>query len=103
MDDYFELIVMFGFLVFFSITFPLAGVMVLFSCVLEIVVDSWKMEHLIRRPFPRIELSIGVWFKVFNIMIWLAIVVNTALLVWTAKLTNPQWLTAIFGKETATK
>eukprot|EP00746_Dinoflagellata_sp_MGD_P079659 gnl/MRDRNA2_/MRDRNA2_31884_c0_seq1.p1 gnl/MRDRNA2_/MRDRNA2_31884_c0~~gnl/MRDRNA2_/MRDRNA2_31884_c0_seq1.p1 ORF type:complete len:1408 (+),score=273.93 gnl/MRDRNA2_/MRDRNA2_31884_c0_seq1:200-4225(+) len=98
-DDYSELIVMFGFLVFFSITFPFAGVLVLFSCVLEIVVDSYKMEHLVRRPLPRMEVSVGVWLQVFNCMIWLAILCNTSLLVFTAKMNNPAFLTLIFGED----
>ena len=51
-EDYAEIAVMFGFLVLFSITAPFVGILIYMASLMEVYVDTFKMKHLIRRPFP---------------------------------------------------
>ena len=45
-DDYLEVVINFGFLVLFSVTFPIAGLLVFASTVFEMYVDSYKLRHV---------------------------------------------------------
>ena len=50
---YTELVVTFGFLALWGVTFPFAGVLAFGLCVLEVHVDQYKLSHMVRRPFPK--------------------------------------------------
>merc|ERR1712216_321266 len=86
MDDYSEIAVLMGFLLFFSIAFPLAGFVVFLSMMLEVWVDSLKVRKLVRRPIPVIVMHIGVWKTIFSVISWIAIPINAALIAYTARL-----------------
>ena len=51
----------FGYSTMFVAGFPLAIVMSLLNNYVELRVDSWKLFHLYRRPFPRSCEDIGTW------------------------------------------
>ncbi|CEM16007.1 unnamed protein product [Vitrella brassicaformis CCMP3155] len=84
-NDYLELSISFGFLALFSISFPLAGLLVFLASLFELYVDTTKLKTLVRRPHPQAEFDIGCWHAIFSGLNYLAIFTNASLLSFTAK------------------
>ncbi|CAD5218558.1 unnamed protein product [Bursaphelenchus okinawaensis] len=80
LDDYLEMFIQFGYVLLFSPAFPLAAVFCLFSNMLEIRVDAFKLCNAVQRPFGRQVKNIGAWQKAMEIMGVLGVVVNCALI-----------------------
>ena len=59
LDDYMELIINYGYVVMFSVAFPLFPFFSLLLNILEVRVDAFKLAHLSQRPFPAPANSIG--------------------------------------------
>eukprot|EP00916_Digyalum_oweni_P011665 GHVL01019410.1.p1 GENE.GHVL01019410.1~~GHVL01019410.1.p1 ORF type:complete len:589 (+),score=67.22 GHVL01019410.1:1143-2909(+) len=85
-EEYLEVVTSFGFLVLFSVAFPFAGVLLFIASVFEIYVDRVKLQYLYRRPHPQPALNIGCWYAIFEGLNWMAVLTNSALLVWTARI-----------------
>jgi len=100
-SDYSELAVMIGFLLLFSVTFPPAGLLVLISCYLESHVDALKFTRILRRPLPWPVTSTGVWGLIFEVMVWVSMATNAALLVFTAKLGKYPLVRQLLGENYA--
>jgi len=83
LDDYLEIAILFGYIVLFSLVFPLAAVFGTALLLLELRVDGVKLYLVLRRPLPQNADSIGSWQEILNIMTWLSIATNAAMIIWT--------------------
>lgn len=71
------------FLTLFSLTFPLAFLFSFISTVLNIIADKHKLMSFFQRPRPMNARSLGIWQAVLEIVIFLTIIVNSAIYVFT--------------------
>ena len=60
-------------------------------------VGAWKLLQLYRRPEPRSCEDIGTWYIILEIISFAAVLVNSALVAFTATITvNYQWLNRVW-------
>lgn len=85
--DYLEIIILFGFVSIFIISFPSSGLLpfCIIAWELEIVIDAMKLATGFRKPLPRRAEDIGVWEDVLNMMAGIAIVSNAYQVIYMAK------------------
>jgi anoctamin-8 len=80
-DDYLELIIQFGYVLLFSSAFPLAAICALINNLIEIRSDAFKLCVVYQRPFAGdMVRNIGEWENVMNYLVYIAIIVNCALI-----------------------
>lgn len=60
-DDYLEIVVQFGYIIFLSSLFPLAAFFSLLNNLLEIRTDAFKLCMIYQRPFSQRVKDIGQW------------------------------------------
>ena len=60
-DDYLEIVVQFGYIIFLSNLFPLAAFFSLLNNLLEIRTDAFKLCMIYQRPFSQRVKDIGQW------------------------------------------
>ena len=60
-DDYLEIVVQFGYIIFLSSLFPLAALFCVLNNVIEIRTDAFKMSMIYQRPFSQRVKDIGHW------------------------------------------
>ena len=82
-SDYAELVIQFGYSTMFVAAFPLASLMSFVNNYVEIRVDAWKLCEQCRRPEPRSCEDIGTWYDILEIISYVAVVTNTALVTYT--------------------
>lgn len=82
-EDYLELVIQFGSVTLFAMSFSLLPILAFFTNILEIQVDKTKLLFLSKRPNPVSVNSIGNWFYIFEILSFLAIFSNVGILVFT--------------------
>jgi len=75
-EDYLELVIQFGYIIFLSTLFPLAAFFSLINNILEIRTDAFKLTMIYQRPFSQRVKDIGHWQKIMEYMIVAAIIVN---------------------------
>lgn len=60
-------------------------------------VGAWKLLQLFRRPEPRSCEDIGTWYTILEIISFAAVLVNSALVAFTANITiNYEWYTRVW-------
>ncbi|XP_065190944.1 anoctamin-8-like isoform X2 [Sycon ciliatum] len=79
-DDYMEMWIQFGYVVLFSGAFPLAGLLAFANNLLEMRTDSFKLCFSLQRPFAQDARDIGIWQLAFEILGYVAVAVNCAML-----------------------
>jgi hypothetical protein len=62
-----ELAIQYGYVTLFVSAFPLAPFLSLFSNIVEIRTDGWKLLHAYRRAQPLGAEDIGTWFAIFQV------------------------------------
>jgi len=87
-DDYAEMILQYGFVTLFVVSFPLTPLLALINNVVEVHVDAFKLCQGHRRPWPRAAASIGTWAYFLNVMSTMSVVTNTGLLIFTADISG---------------
>lgn len=87
-DDYNEMIIQFGYVTLFVVSFPLAPAMALLNNFFEIRIDAHKLVHATRRPDPRGAQDIGTWGTIIDVMSSISIMTNVALVCFTSKRTT---------------
>mmetsp|Transcript_23406 Transcript_23406/g.41527 ORF Transcript_23406/g.41527 Transcript_23406/m.41527 type:complete len:633 (-) Transcript_23406:166-2064(-) len=87
-EEYSEIVLNYGYTIFFCVAFPLGPAIYWFYNWLEIYTDSFKFFRLSKRPFPRKAQNIGSWDDIMHFLSVVAIVTNTALIFFTANLFN---------------
>jgi Calcium-activated chloride channel len=78
-DDFDELSVQYGYVTMFVTAFPLAPAAALFNNIFETRIDSTKLCKLSRRPEPAGAENIGTWYDILNIVSFLAVGINIAI------------------------
>ncbi|KAG6578286.1 uncharacterized protein IUM83_16509 [Phytophthora cinnamomi] len=87
-DDYNEMIIQFGYVTLFVVSFPLAPAFALFNNFFEIRIDAHKLVNATRRPDPRGAQDIGTWGTIIDLMGSIAMVTNVALVCFTSRRTT---------------
>lgn len=82
--DYLELALQFGYVTLFVAAFPLAPVLALLNNFIEVWVDANKVFKQSRRPAVQRAQDIGSWYRVFEVLSYIAIITNGAVLVFTS-------------------
>lgn len=85
-DDFDELVIQFGFVTLFVVAFPITPLLALINNVFETRVDSTKLCKLTRRPEPRGAYDIGTWSAIINIVSFIAVITNCAIICFETKL-----------------
>ncbi|CAF4960441.1 unnamed protein product, partial [Rotaria sp. Silwood1] len=75
-EDYLEIVIQFGYIIFLSTLFPLAAFFSLLSNIIEIRADAFKLCMICQRPFSQRVKDIGHWQKIMEYMVIAAIIVN---------------------------
>lgn len=88
-EDYNELMLQYGFVSLFSTAFPLCGVMALVNNIVEIRSDAYKLIVAHQRPIPRMAEDIGSWYNIMELMTYISVMTNCALV----------WFTSSFPEE----
>eukprot|EP00924_Labyrinthula_sp_SR-Ha-C_P009696 augustus_masked-scaffold_22-processed-gene-3.46-mRNA-1 protein AED:0.50 eAED:0.51 QI:0/-1/0/1/-1/1/1/0/1020 len=83
-DDYLELAIQFGYVVLFVSAFPLAPVLAFINTFIEVWVDAKKICTLSRRPLVERAHDIGSWLDVFVVLSYVAVLVNSGILVFSS-------------------
>ena len=87
-DDYLELAVQFGYVAGFGAAFPLAPLLCFFLNTVQLKQDGYKLLWFHRRPLPLEVRSIGVWEKIFGLILKASIFSNCGIVVFTAEVTH---------------
>ena len=82
-DEYLELVMNFGYIIFFAVAFPLGPIIYWAFNILEVRADSYKFLTLFKRPYPMEASNIGVWKEVMNFLALFAVVTNIGLMIFT--------------------
>jgi hypothetical protein len=86
LDEYAEIVLNYGYTLFFCVAFPLGPAIYWGYNWLEQVTDIYKFFSLCKRPFPRKARNIGAWNDIMHFMSLVAIVTNLGLIFFTANL-----------------
>ncbi|CAH8550097.1 unnamed protein product [Schistosoma curassoni] len=79
-DDFLEMFIQFGYVSMFTGIFPLAGLLAFMNNVIEIRGDAYKLSTSYQRPFGQFANSIGIWQLALDVVSYIAVIVNIALL-----------------------
>lgn len=83
-DDYMQILLPFGFVLFFGATLPISVIFTWIYTSLQLRVDAWKLCHVVRRPFPRITgVGMWVWEGIIDMFLRIAMITNLALICFT--------------------
>ena len=86
--EYLEVVMNFGYIIFFCVAFPLGPIIYWIFNILEIKGDAYKFFNLCKRPFPRQAENIGVWADIMSLLSVVGVITNTALMIFTANIFN---------------
>ncbi|CAH8457624.1 unnamed protein product [Schistosoma rodhaini] len=75
-DEYLEMVLQFGFITIFVAAFPLAPLFALLNNWIEIRLDAKKLVCETRRPLAERAQNIGVWFRILDFLVRLAVISN---------------------------
>ncbi|RHY94480.1 hypothetical protein DYB37_006836 [Aphanomyces astaci] len=82
--DYNEMIIQFGYITLFVVSFPLAPFLALLNNYFEIRIDAFKLAKESRRPNPHGAEDIGTWQTILEIMGTISVVTNVAAVVFVS-------------------
>jgi hypothetical protein len=74
--DFNEIVIQFGYVMFFSAAFPAAAVLSWFNNFIEIRLDASSVLNNEPRPSAERKGGIGVWFEIIELMSFAAVVIN---------------------------
>jgi len=83
-SDYDELILQYGFVVLFVVVFPAAPLFALLNNFIEFPLDAEKILGFMRRPHPQGAFDMGTWFFLLELLSWLMVLTNTALVMFSS-------------------
>ena len=111
-EDFLELAVQWGMVLYFSPIFPASAVFALINNLIEMRTDGFRLCFGLRSLRPdtaasRQKASIGVWLKIFEMISWTAVLVNALIFTYTwqeedraaPSATQPGWLNDFFVLE----
>jgi len=88
-DEYKEVVIMYGYMVLFASAFPLAPFLCLISLGLELRADAYKFCEA-RRPLPRAARHHPLWFDCMHMLTSAAIMTNIGLVLFTVPNALPE-------------
>ncbi|OQR97514.1 anthranilate synthase component I [Thraustotheca clavata] len=97
-DDYLEKVIEFGYITLFASCFPLASLLSIFSNLVELKSDQFKLIYLHKRPAVVRATSIGIWQSILTALVWLSVVTNVFLFGFTTDQLSqfyPSWYTTV--------
>ncbi|CAF0899696.1 unnamed protein product [Adineta ricciae] len=83
--EYLEIILQFGFVTFFCLSFPLAPLFAFINNIFEIRIDALKVVKEFRRPVARPAAGIGTWNSILAIMAKVTVLSNAFLIAITSE------------------
>ncbi|CAF3540051.1 unnamed protein product [Rotaria sp. Silwood1] len=83
--EYLEIILQFGFITFFCLSFPLAPLFAFINNIFEIRIDALKVVKEFRRPVARRAMGIGTWNAILTIMAKITVLSNAFLIAITSE------------------
>ncbi len=83
--EYLEIILQFGFITFFCLSFPLAPLFGLINNIFEIRIDALKVVKEFRRPLARRATGIGTWNSILSLMAKITVLSNAFLIAITSE------------------
>ncbi|KAF6779740.1 hypothetical protein AHF37_00667 [Paragonimus kellicotti] len=83
-DEYMEMVLQFGFITIFVAAFPLAPFFALLNNWIEIRLDANKLVCETRRPLAERAQNIGVWFRILDVLVRLAVISNAFIIAFTS-------------------
>ncbi|GAA53962.1 anoctamin-7 [Clonorchis sinensis] len=83
-DEYLEMVLQFGFITIFVAAFPLAPFFALLNNWIEIRLDANKLVCETQRPLAERAQNIGVWFRILDILVRLAVISNAFIIAFTS-------------------
>jgi len=95
-SDWEEIVIQYGYLALFVVAFPIAPLLAMISNFLENKIDAYKLCIFHRRPLPKGAANIGFWFTILDVITWITIMTNTALVVFASTLFENYALTTRF-------
>eukprot|EP00164_Ancoracysta_twista_P006899 GFYU01009715.1.p1 GENE.GFYU01009715.1~~GFYU01009715.1.p1 ORF type:complete len:304 (-),score=99.05 GFYU01009715.1:385-1206(-) len=93
-DDFSELVIQFGYVVFFAPAFPMAIACAAVNNMFEIRIDAHHMLNTYQRPDPHLASDIGKWMSCLEMVSISAVVVNCLIVCYTT-----DELKVIFGED----
>lgn len=85
LEEYLEVILLFGFLSMFGHMAPMGFFMSLLTMVTEIFIDKYKILYLVRRPVPQRANNIGSWMFILQLLAFASIFVNVMFLSFSSR------------------
>ena len=81
--DYMDLVIQFGKISLFAPCFPLAGAIVLINNNF-LVISGIHNINIFKRTIPDVSIGIGPFIWMIEILSYISVVVNMAILIWTS-------------------
>lgn len=85
-DEYLEMVIQYGFVTLFVVSFPLAPFFALVNNIFEMRLDAKKFLRYYRRSIPRRVKDIGTWAQIMQIICRLAIMSNAFIIAFSSNL-----------------
>ncbi|XP_024086456.1 uncharacterized protein LOC106670115 isoform X2 [Cimex lectularius] len=83
-DEYFEMVMQYGFITIFSAAFPLIPAFALLNNLFQIRINAQKFLCYSRRPIPHWAESLGIWVHILQFLSYVAVVSNAVLIAFTS-------------------
>ncbi|RUS78017.1 hypothetical protein EGW08_014234 [Elysia chlorotica] len=82
--EFTEKVILYGFLMLFASSFPLAPLLALVICYIDIRVDAKRMLWWYRRPVAFIAQDIGMWYGILNLVNFIGVLTNAFIIAFTS-------------------
>ena len=91
-ENYSTMIIHFGYMTMFVAAWPLTTTLALINAYAEMRISAFKFCHVYRRPEPRSCEEIGTWNAVLELISYVAVFINAALIAFTStNMINYKW------------
>ncbi|GFN81556.1 anoctamin [Plakobranchus ocellatus] len=84
LGEFTEKVILYGFLMLFASSFPLAPLLALIICYIDIRVDAKRMLWWYRRPVAYIAQDIGMWYGILNLVNFIGVLTNAFIIAFTS-------------------
>ncbi|EDW81887.2 uncharacterized protein Dwil_GK25421 [Drosophila willistoni] len=84
--EYLEMVVQYGFIILFSLAFPLAPLLALINNAIEVRLDAIKMLRFFRRPVGMRARDIGVWHNIMTVVTRIAVASSAMIIAFSTNL-----------------
>ncbi|XP_063237406.1 anoctamin-1 isoform X2 [Bacillus rossius redtenbacheri] len=82
--EYLEMVLQYGFVTIFVAAFPLAPFFALVNNIFEMRLDAKKFLRFYRRPVPHRVKSIGVWYRILDVISRVSVITNALIIAFSS-------------------